>query len=120
MNDSLAGIEEELARAEKKLASFRDALRRSHQESAAADAALRQMGTRAKEIMNRPKTWRGGSKRTDAAELEALRAEIRLKSEAMNRTVEGMKSMSAEATALSRRQQDLSKLRAELIARGDT
>ena len=41
-------------------------------------------------------------------------------SETMNRTVEGMKSMSAEATELSKRQQDLSRLRTELVARGDT
>ena len=59
-------------------------------------------------------------KRSDATELEALRAEMRSRSEAMNRTIEGMKSMSAEATELSKRQQDLSKLRAELVARGET
>ncbi len=119
-NQSLEGIEEELARVERKLATFRDTLKRSHRESAADAAALREMGAQAKEIMNRPKTWRGGSKRSDAAELEALRAEMRSKSEAMNRTVEGMKSMSAEANELGKHQQDLSRLRAEILARGDT
>ena len=119
-NQSLDGIEEELARVERKLATFRDTLKRSHGESAADAAALREMGARAKEIMNRPKTWRGGSKRSDAAELEALRAEMRSRSEAMNRTVEGMKSMSAEARELGKHQQDLSRLRAELLARGET
>ncbi len=119
-NQSLEGIEEELARVERKLATFRDTLKRSHRESAADAAALREMGAQAKEIMNRPKTWRGGSKRSDAAELEALRAEMRSRSEAMNRTVEGMKSMSAEANELGKHQQDLSRLRAEILARGDT
>ena len=119
-NQSLEGIEEELARVERKLATFRDTLKRSHRESAADAAALREMGAQVKEIMNRPKTWRGGSKRSDAAELEALRAEMRSRSEAMNRTVEGMKSMSAEANELGKHQQDLSRLRAEILARGDT
>ncbi|HMC04902.1 MAG TPA: hypothetical protein VKJ83_05455 [Actinomycetota bacterium] len=119
-NQSLDGIEEELARTERKLATFRDTLKRSHLESAADAAALREMGTRVKEILNRPKTWRGGSKRSDAAELEALRAEMRSRSEAMTRTVEGMKSMSAEATELGKHQQDLSRQRAELLARGET
>lgn len=118
-NQSLDGIEEELATAERKLATFRDTLKRSHAQSAADAAALREMGARTKEIMSRPKTWRGGSKRSDAAELEALRAEMRSRSEAMNRTVEGIKSMSAEATELSKHQQDLSRLRAEMLARGE-
>jgi chromosome segregation ATPase len=119
-NQSLDQIEEELARAERKLATLRDTLKRSHGQSAADAAALRQMGARAKEIMNRPKTWRGGSKRSDATELEALRAEMRARSEATSRTVEDMKSMSAEATELSKHQQDLSRLRAEMVARGET
>jgi chromosome segregation ATPase len=119
-NQSLDGIEEELARIDRKLATLRDTLRRSHQESAADAAALRELGARVKEIMSRPKTWRGGSKRSDAAEIEALRAEMRSRSEAENRLVEAMKSMSAEATQLSKRQQDLSKTRADLVARGAT
>jgi len=119
-NQSLDQIEEELARTERKLASLRATLKRSHQQSAADAGALRDMGARAKEIMNRPKTWRGGSKRSDATELEALRAEMRARSEATSRTVEEMKSMSAEATELSKHQQDLSRLRAEIIARGET
>jgi chromosome segregation ATPase len=118
-NQSLDQIEEELARAERKLASLRATLKRSHQQSATDAAALRDMGARAKEIMNRPKTWRGGSKRSDATELEALRAEMRARSEATSRTVEDMKSMSAEATELSKHQQDLSRLRAEMVARGE-
>jgi hypothetical protein len=77
------------------------------------------MGIRAKEIMSRPKTWRGGSRSSDAAELEALRAEMRSRTEAMNRSVEAMKSVSAEATDLSRRQLDLSKMRADLVSRQD-
>lgn len=117
-NQSLDGIEEELARTERKLATFRETLRRSHQESAADDAALREMGARVKEIMSRPKTWKGGSKRADAAELERLRADMRARSEATTRTVEAMKALSAEATALSKRHQDLSKMRADLVARG--
>ena len=116
---SLDEIEEELSRVERKLAAFRDASRRSHAESAADAAALREMGTRAKEIANRPKSWRGGLKRSDAAELEALRAQMRSKSEVTNRTVEGMKSMSAEARQLAQRQQELSRRRAELLARLD-
>jgi predicted nucleic acid-binding Zn-ribbon protein len=119
-NQSLEQIEEELARTERKLASLRATLKRSHQQSSADATALRDMGARAKEIMNRPKTWRGGSKRSDATELEALRAEMRARSEATSRTVEDMKSMSAEATELSKLQQDLSRLRAELVARGET
>jgi len=119
-NQSLDQIEEELARTERKLASLRATLKRSHQQSAGDAAALRDMGARVKEIMNRPKTWRGGSKRSDATELETLRAEMRARSEATSRTVEEMKSMSAEATELSKHQQDLSRLRAEMIARGET
>lgn len=119
-NQSLDQIEEELARTERKLASLRATLKRSHQQSAGDAAALRDMGARAKAIMNRPKTWRGGPKRSDATELEALRAEMRARSEATSRTVEDMKSMSAEATELSKHQQDLSRLRAEIIARGET
>jgi hypothetical protein len=113
---SLDEVEEELARAERKLAAFRDASRRSHAESAADAAALRDMGTRAKEITSRPKTWRGGLKRSDAAELEALREEMRSRAEVMNRTVEGVKSTSAEARELGERQRELSKRRAELVA----
>lgn len=120
MNQSLAGIEEELTRTERKLATLRDSLRRSHHESAADAAALRQMGDRVKEILSRPKSWSGGAKRSDAAELERLRADMRTRSEANNRSVEAMKALSAEATALSRRAQDLSKVRAELVARGET
>ena len=45
---------------------------------------------------------------------------MRARSEATSRTVEEMKSMSAEATELSKHQQDLSRLRAEIIARGET
>ena len=117
-NRSLDEIEEELARAERKLATLRGALRRSHEESAADAAALRSMGTRVKEITSRPKNWRGGLKRSDAAELEALRGEIQSRSEAMSRTVEGVKSTSAEARELAKRQQELSKRRAELVAQG--
>ena len=106
---SLDEIEEELARSERRLAAFRDASRKSHAESAAEAAALREMGTRAKEITSRPKTWRGGLKRSDAAELEALRGEIRSRAEAMSRTVEAMKSTSAEARVLAERQQALAK-----------
>lgn len=119
MNNSLEGIEEELATTERRLATLREALKRSHGESAAHDAALHQMGIRAKEIMSRPKTWRGGVKSADAAELEALRAEMRARAEVMNRSVEAMRSVSAEATALSKRQQDLSKMRADIVARQD-
>jgi chromosome segregation ATPase len=115
---SLDEIEEELARSERRLAAFRDASRKSHAESAAEAAALREMGTRAKEITSRPKTWRGGLKRSDAVELEALRGEIRSRAEAMSRTVEAMKSTSAEARELAERQQALSKRRAELVAQG--
>src|ERR1700737_144885 len=89
---SLDEIEEELARTERRLAAFRDASRNSHAHSAAAAAACGEMGTRAKEIASRPKTWRGGLRRSDAGELEALRAEMRSRAEAMSRTVEGMKS----------------------------
>jgi chromosome segregation ATPase len=118
---SLDEIEEELARTEGKLAAFREASRSSHAASAAEAAALRDMGTRAKEISSRPKTWRGGLKRSDAAELEALRGEMRSRAEAMSRTVEGMKSTSVEARELGERQQQLSKRRAELVAqRGHT
>src|SRR2546423_10056606 len=60
VQNSLDAIEEELARTERKIAALRETLKRSHGESAAHDAALRQMGIRAKEIMSRPKTWRGG------------------------------------------------------------
>ena len=116
---SLDEIEEELSRVERKLAAFRDASRRSHAESAADAAALREMGTRAKEIANRPKSWRGGLKRSDAAELEALRAEMRSRSEAASRKVEEMKSISAEARQLGQHQQELSRRRAELLARLD-
>jgi len=118
---SLDEIEEELARTERRLAAFRDSSRNSHAQSAAQAAALREMGARAKEISSRPKTWRGGLKRSDAAELEALRAEMRSRAEAMSRTVEGMKATSAEARELGKRQQELSKRRAELVAqRGHT
>ena len=113
---SLDEIEGELARTERRLAAFRDASRHSHAESASQAAALREMGDRAKEITSRPKTWRGGLKRSDAAELEALRGEMRLRAEAMSRTVEGMKSTSAEARELGKRQQELSKRRTELVA----
>jgi len=113
---SLDEIEEELARTERRLAAFRETSRKSHAESAADAAALREMGNRAKEITSRPKTWRGGLKRSDAAELEALRGEMRLRAEAMSRTVEGMKSTSAEARELGKRQQELSKRRTELVA----
>jgi chromosome segregation ATPase len=117
VQNSLDGIEEELARTERKIAALRETLRRSHGESSAHDAALHEMGLRAKEIMSRPKTWRGGSKSSDAAELEGLRAEMRARTDAMNRSLEAMKSVSAEATELSKRQQDLSKMRADLVAR---
>jgi hypothetical protein len=113
---SLGEIEEELTAVERKLATFRDASRRSHQDSSADAAALRGMGNRAKEIANRPKTWRGGLKRSDAVELEALKSEMRSRSEAMNRTIEAMKTSSAQARELSERQQALSKRRAELVA----
>jgi chromosome segregation ATPase len=116
-SSSLDDIEQELAVVERKLAALRDAASRSQGQSAADAAALRQMGIRVKEIMNRPKSWRGDLKRSDAAELEALRAEMRSREEATSRTVEGIKSMSAEARDLGKRQQDLSRLRAELIAR---
>src|SRR5256714_8443667 len=62
MQNSLDAVEEELARTERKIAALRETLKRSHGESAAHDAALRQMGIRAKEIMSRPKTWRGGGR----------------------------------------------------------
>jgi len=118
---SLDEIEDELTRVERRLAALREASKKSHAESAADAAALREMGTRAKEIMSRPKSWRGGLKRSDAAELEALRAQMRSKSEVTNRTVEGMKSMSAEARQLAQRQQELSRRRAELLGHlGDT
>jgi len=118
---SLDQIEEELASVERRLTALRDASKKSHAESAAEATALREMGNRAKEIMSRTKSWRGALKRSDAAELEALRAEIRSRSEATNRTVEGMKSMSAEARQLAQRQQELSRRRAELLAHlGDT
>jgi len=119
MQNSLDAIEEELTRTERKIAALRETLKRSHGESAAHDAALHEMEIRAKEIRSRPKTWRGGSKRSDATELESLRAEMRARSEATSRTVEDMKSMSAEATELSKHQQDLSRLRAEMVARGE-
>jgi chromosome segregation ATPase len=119
VQNSLDAIEEELARTERKIAALRETLKRAHGESAAHDAALHQMGIRAKEIMSRPKTWRGGSKSSDAAELEALRAEMRARTDAMNRSVEAMKSVSTEATELSRRQLDLSKMRADLVSRED-
>jgi predicted nucleic acid-binding Zn-ribbon protein len=119
VQNSLDAIEEELTRTERKIAALRETLKRSHGESAAHDAALREMGIRAKEIMSRPKTWRGGSKSSDAAELKALRAEMRTRTEAMNRSVEAMKSASAEATELSKRQVDLSKMRADLVGRQD-
>jgi DNA repair exonuclease SbcCD ATPase subunit len=116
---SLDQIEEELARVERKLAAFRDASRRSHAESSAEAAALREMGARAKEIANRPRSWRGALKRSDAAELEALRSEMRSRADAMNRTVEAMKSASAEMRELAERQQALSKRRTELLAQRD-
>ena len=119
VQNSLGGIEEELTKAERQLATLRETLKRLHGESAAHDAALHEMGLRAKEIMNRPKTWRGGSKSSDAAELEALRAEMRARTEAMSRSVEAMRSVSAQATELTKRQQDLSKVRADLVARDD-
>ena len=119
MQNSLDAIEEELTRTERKIAALRETLKRSHGESAAHDAALHEMEIRAKGIRSRPKTWRGGSKSRDAAELEAVRAEIRARTDAMNRSVEAMKSASAEATELSKRQLDLSKMRAELVARQD-
>jgi hypothetical protein len=119
VQNSLDAIEEELSRIERRIAALRESLRRSHAESAAHDAALHEMGIRAKEIMRRPKTWRGGSKSSDAAELEALRAEMRARTDVMNRSVEAMKSVSAEATDLSKRQLDLSKMRADLVGRQD-
>ncbi|MDB4872991.1 MAG: hypothetical protein JWL97_3995 [Gemmatimonadales bacterium] len=119
VQNSLDAIEEELARTERKIAALRETLKRSHGESAAHDAALHEMGIRAKEIMSRPKTWRGGSKASDAAELEALRAEMRARADAMNHSVEAMKSASAEATELTKRQLDLGKMRADLVARQD-
>lgn len=119
VQNSLEGIEAELEKVERQIAALRETLKRSHAESAAHDAALLQLGSRAGEIMRRPKTWRGGSKSSDAAELEAVRAEIRARKDEMNRSVDAMKSASAEATVLSKRQQDLSKLRADLVARQD-
>jgi chromosome segregation ATPase len=112
---SLEQIEEELARSERTLSSLRDALSRSHAQTSADSAALHQMGIRTKEIMNRPKTWRGGSKRSDAGELDALRAEIRTKSESVTRTQEDMKAKSVEARELAKRVQALSTRRAELL-----
>jgi chromosome segregation ATPase len=119
VQNSLDDIEGELARIERKIVVLRETLKRSHGESAAHDAALHEMGIRMKEIMSRPKTWRGGSKASDAAELEALRAEMRARSDAMNRSVEAMKSASTEATELTKRQLDLSKMRADLVSRQD-
>lgn len=112
---SLDQIEEELSRTERNLAGLRDGLKRAHAQSAAEAAALRDMGIRAKEIMNRPKTWRGGSKRSDSEELERLRAEIRTRSDAANRAVEAMKAQSLQARELEKRQQELSTRRAEML-----
>jgi chromosome segregation ATPase len=112
---SLEQIEEELTRTERSLATFRDALRKSQAESASDAAALREMGARAKQIRSRPKSWSGGPKRSDAAELEALTAQMQSRSEGMNRTVEAIKAKSAEARELDKRQQALSTRRAELL-----
>lgn len=112
---SLEQIEEELAATERSLATLRGALRQSQAQSASEDAALREMGARAKQIRSRPKSWSGGPKRSDAAELEALTAQIQSRSESLNRAVEAIKAKSAEARELDKRQQALSTRRAELL-----
>lgn len=116
---SLEQIEEELARTERSLATYREALRRSQAESASDAAALREMGMRARQIRGRPKSWSGGPKRSDAAELEALTAQMQSRSEGMNRTVEAIKAKSAEARELDKRQQALSTRRTELLNQRD-
>src|SRR2546427_10818176 len=87
---SLDEIEDELTRVERRLAALREASKKSHAESAADAAALREMGTRAKEIMSRPKSWRRGLKRSDAAAHQALRARARAKAQRTNRTAAGV------------------------------
>ena len=113
---SLEQVEEELARVERSLAASQDAARRSHAESARDAAVLRDMGLRAKAIMNRPKSWRGGAKRSDTDELEALKAEIKAKSELADRAAEAMRALSAEARELTKRHQALSSRRAEILS----
>lgn len=113
--NSLGDIEEELANVERRMAAYRDSLKQAHSQSSADDAALRAMGTRTKEIMGRPKTWRGGSKRSDADELDSLRSEIRSRSEVMDRNMQAMRAMSAEARELAQRQKELSTRRAEIL-----
>lgn len=115
---SLAQIEEELARTERTLAAHRASMKQSHSASSADAAALHSMGQRAKEIMNRAKTWRGGPKRSDSAELDALRAEMKLKSDTINRLMEDMKIKSEQARELDKRQQALSTRRTELMNQG--
>lgn len=112
---SLEQVEEELARVERSLVASQEAARRSHAESARDAALLRDMGLRAKEIMNRPKSWRGGAKRSDLDEMEALKAQIKAKSELADRAAEAMRAMSAEVRELSKRQQSLSSRRAEIL-----
>lgn len=112
---SLEQVEEELARVERSLVASQEAARRSHAESARDAALLRDMGLRAKEIMNRPKSWRGGAKRSDLDEMEALKAQIKAKSELADRAAEAMRAMSAEVRELSKRQQALSSRRAEIL-----
>jgi len=114
---SLDELEEELARLERSLAALRDRLAQSRGVSSAGSAALHDLGARAQQIQSRPKNWRGGSKRSDAQELEAVRAEMRSRSEAMDRAMAEMQAASAEARELTVRQQALSKRRAEIVAR---
>jgi chromosome segregation ATPase len=111
---SLEQIEEELSRVERTLTNLRQSLRRAHAESAAESSALKEMGNRAKSIADRPKSWRG-AKRSDAQELEALRTQIKTRSEAVDRAVAQMKVTSEEARELDKRLQALSTRRSELL-----
>ena len=112
---SLQDIEQELDTLERTIEALRQSLKGSREVSPAGDSDWQALTARAEEIMRRPKTWSGSTKRSDARELEAVRAEMRARTEVQNRKMAETQSASAQMRELTMRQKALSQRRAEIL-----
>lgn len=111
-------VEAELARVEQRLHTLQQNSRGSLAQSNSGANAVREMNARIKQLQEAPKNAFGRTRKAAADEMEHLKAEMKSRSAAVDATLKDLQSQSAEVRELSKRQQELSTLRAQIISRG--